>query len=70
MSYLPHRDAAWALFDERLGEIAELSGRPGVADQRGLGLDGVNMAIESLRASLSKQMRARVSTKLSTTGSL
>ncbi|HEV2218180.1 MAG TPA: ferritin-like protein [Candidatus Dormibacteraeota bacterium] len=57
---LPHRDAAWAIFDERFTELAEFSGQ--LAARAGLlaGLDRVHARIESLAANLRRHRRAPV----------
>ncbi len=52
IDYLPHRDAAWALFDERFSELEKFSAqvlkRPGYPP----GLDRIHARIESLGAGL------------------
>lgn len=51
IDYLPHREAAWAVFDDRFTELAELSGRlPGV--------ERVHATIEALGAGLRRHRRA------------
>lgn len=51
IDYLPHRQAAWAVFDERFVELAEFSGRlPG--------LEHVHGAIDRLGADLRRHQRA------------
>lgn len=57
INYLPHRDAAWALFEERLGELAEFSQKLAADDQRGLGLDRVHATIKALGAALAQHRR-------------
>jgi hypothetical protein len=58
IDYLPHRDAAWTVFDERFGELVELSANLAARDKRGLGLDRVHASLESLRARLAQHRRA------------
>ncbi len=57
INFLPHRDAAWALFDERWGELSEFSGQLAAGDKRGLGLDAVHATIGSLHANLQQHRR-------------
>lgn len=57
IDYLPHRGAAWALFDERFEELAEFSGRLASDDARKLGLDAVHATIEGLGAGLRQRRR-------------
>lgn len=57
IDYLPHRDAAWALFDERLSELVEFSARLAADDTRGLHIDAVHSRLEALRAGLAKHRR-------------
>lgn len=57
INYLPHRDAAWALFDERLAELAEFSGQLAVLDKRRLGLDAVSATIQALCGSVRQHRR-------------
>lgn len=56
VDYLPHRDAAWAIFEERLEELAAFSQTLAADDSRNLGLDRVHATIERLAAGL-KQHR-------------
>lgn len=53
-----HRDAAWALFDERLTELAGFSEQLAAGDTRGLGLDEVHTCIQALSASLKPHLRS------------
>jgi len=57
INYLPHRDAAWALFVERFEELAEFSGRLSASDEAGIGLDTVHASIQALSAALGEHMR-------------
>ena len=59
IDYLPHRDAAWTVFDERFAELVEVSAKLAAEDKRGLGLDRVHVSLESLRERLSQHRRAR-----------
>lgn len=61
INYLPHRDAAWAVFDERFEELASFSGRIAAHDTRGLGLDEVHTTIQWLAAGLHEHRRTPVS---------
>ena len=54
IDYLPHRDPAWAVFDERFIELAEFSAELASRDTKGLGLDRVRDTIEALGAGLRK----------------
>jgi len=54
IDYLPHRAAAWAVFEERMAELLEVSGRLASADTRGIGLEGVRARLEALAGGLSK----------------
>lgn len=45
---LPHRDAAWPIFDERFQGLEEFSGQLAAADTRKLGLDEVHASIRRL----------------------
>lgn len=58
INYLPHRDAAWAVFEERLNELAGFSEGLAAGDQRGLGIDRVHATIQALATSLAKHARA------------
>jgi ferritin-like protein len=57
IDYLPHRDAAWALFDERFAELAEFSAQLAAADTRKLGLDAVQSTIARLGAGVREHLR-------------
>ncbi len=57
INYLPHRDAAWALFVERFGELAEFSGRLAADDEPAIGLDTVHATIQALSATLCQHLR-------------
>jgi hypothetical protein len=50
IDYLPHRDAAWTVFDERFGELVDASAKRG--------LDGVHASLDSLRGRLAHHRRA------------
>ena len=51
IDYLPHRDAAWMLFDERFGELIDFSAKlPG--------LEKVHGAIQALAAGLKQHVRS------------
>jgi hypothetical protein len=54
VSYLPHREAAWALFDERFEELSDFCGQLAARDNRGLGLGEVHKTIQALAAGLKK----------------
>jgi hypothetical protein len=54
IDYLPHRDAAWIVFAERLAELEAFSAELAAADRRGLGLDRVHAAIQSLAGNVSR----------------
>jgi hypothetical protein len=58
IDYLPHRDAAWAVFEERFEEIAALSEKIAAADSRGLGLGRVHDTIKMLAEGLARHRRA------------
>jgi hypothetical protein len=62
IDYLPHRDAAWVVFEERFDEIAALSEKMAAADSRGLGLDRIHETIKSLGDGLRSSRQARVAT--------
>lgn len=64
INYLPHRDAAWALFVERFEELAEFSGKLAVDDEAGIGLDTVHASIRALSAALGQHMRIPRSLKV------
>lgn len=49
---LPHREAAWAIFDERLGELAEFSCGLAARSDLPKGLDRVHATIERLGSAL------------------
>ena len=63
ITYLPHRDAAWTVFEERLNELAVFSETLAGGDQHGLGLDRVHMAIQGVAASLARHARTPRSSK-------
>ena len=54
IDYLPHRDAAWIVFAERLGELVKVSGDIAAADSRGLGLQRVHASLEELAGNVSR----------------
>lgn len=57
IDYLPHRDAAWAIFAERLEELAKFSGELAAQDSRRLGLDRAHATIERLANALNQHRR-------------
>ena len=59
ISYLPHRDAAWTLFGERMQELSEFSARVGGADTKGLGLSAVHETIGRLASRLQDHVRPK-----------
>jgi len=60
IEFLPHRDAAWALFDERFAELADFSGALAARADLPKGLDRVHARIESLGAGLRGHRRIAV----------
>jgi Ferritin-like len=64
INYLPHRDAAWALFAERFEELAEFSGKLADGDEARIGLDTVHASIQALSAALGQHMRIPRSLKV------
>ena len=50
IDYLPHRDAAWMLFGERMAELADISAAI-------TGLEKVQTAIQALSAGLKPHLR-------------
>ena len=60
IDYLPHRDAAWAVFDERFTELADFSAQ--LLNRQGCpaGLDRIHARIESLGANMRSQRRSRM----------
>jgi hypothetical protein len=59
IDYLPHREAAWIVFAERLGELTDFSAELAAGDQRGLGLDNVHATIQALAVTVSRLAAAR-----------
>ncbi|HEV2140040.1 MAG TPA: ferritin-like protein [Candidatus Dormibacteraeota bacterium] len=57
IDYLPHRNAAWAVFEERFTELVEYSAKLVAADSKGVGLDRVHETLEGLAAGLRKHRR-------------
>lgn len=57
IDYLPHRDAAWTVFDGRFTELAEFSGTLAARTDLPHGLDRVHARIESLAAGLRHHRR-------------
>jgi hypothetical protein len=57
IDYLPHRDAAWALFDERFEELAILSEKLVSAGHGATGLTGVHNTVLSLGDGLRRHRR-------------
>lgn len=64
INYLPHRDAAWALFAERFEELAQFSGKLADGDEARIGLDTVHASIRALSAALGQHMRSPRSLKV------
>lgn len=60
IDYLPHREAAWAVFDERFTELAEFSGRLVARAGMPPGLARVHERIEKLGSGLRSHRRAAV----------
>jgi hypothetical protein len=54
IDYLPHRDAAWRVFAERLTELAAFSAELAAADQRAAGLDRVHATLQTLAGNVSR----------------
>jgi hypothetical protein len=60
IDYLPHRDAAWAVFDERFAELEQYSAQLLTREARPAALERIHTKIALLGAGLRSHRRVRV----------